>query len=642
MVQPKYRPDIDGLRAIAVLSVIGYHAFPGIIRGGFVGVDIFFVISGYLISRIIVSSLGEGTFSFPEFYARRIKRIFPALVVVLAACCVAGWFTLLPREYKELGKHIAGGAGFISNFFLWSESGYFNTAAEFKPLLHLWSLGIEEQFYIVWPVLLYLAWKTRFRPIWLMTCLILISFALNVYITPKDVAAGFYSPVTRFWELMLGAMLAWAMLNQKLGAAHNDVRAAIGGVLILSAIFGLSSKNVFPGWWALFPTVGAALVISAGPSARLNCLVLSQRGLVLIGLISFPLYLWHWPLLSFARILGTGVLSVPVRIGAIGMSALLASLTYVLIERPIRWGTPNAARVALPAVCMILAGLAGVEVYRNDGMRFGFRRLGTFATAHSSASGSLFLEYQDFAYDFRSDIRAGCWLPPEDGPEAYPGNCIDPRNPGAPEPLLLVWGDSHAGRFYPGIRNVFGRKFRLAQYARDDCPPVLNYGYANCARSNLWIMNKIKEVKPDILVMFATWNRYGQWGSSEQLTKNLGATLDELTKAGVKQIILVGPPPQWTIPLPRSLVNIYQITGAIPLRTNVALEENVTEVDNRIAEICAARMGVIYVSARKTFCNEEGCLTRVGEGAEAITTWDYGHFTTRGAEYMARSLPLSP
>jgi peptidoglycan/LPS O-acetylase OafA/YrhL len=170
LVQPKYRPDIDGLRAIAVLSVIGYHAFPGIIPGGFVGVDIFFVISGYLISGIIVSSLGDGTFSFKNFYARRIKRIFPALFVVLAACGLFGWFTLLPREYKELGKHIAGGAGFVSNFFFWSESGYFDTAAEFKPLLHLWSLGIEEQFYIVWPLLLYWSWKTRFRPVWLMTC----------------------------------------------------------------------------------------------------------------------------------------------------------------------------------------------------------------------------------------------------------------------------------------------------------------------------------------------------------------------------------------------------------------------------------------------------------------------------------------
>ena len=192
-----YRPDIDGLRGIAVLSVVGYHAFPSRVRGGFAGVDVFFVISGYLISSIILSSLARQRFSLGEFYMRRIRRIFPALLLVLAACTIAGWFTLMPGEYKQLGRHVAGGAGFVSNFVLWREAGYFDPAARLKPLLHLWSLGIEEQFYLVWPALVYLVWKQR-KLGWALASVVLISFAFNIRTTSLDVVAAYYSPITRF------------------------------------------------------------------------------------------------------------------------------------------------------------------------------------------------------------------------------------------------------------------------------------------------------------------------------------------------------------------------------------------------------------------------------------------------------------
>lgn len=181
LTHPKYRPDIDGLRAIAILSVIGFHAFPFLVQGGFIGVDIFFVISGFLISTIIFGSLERGNFSFVEFYIRRINRIFPALLLVLITCFAFGWFVLLSDEYKQLGKHIAGGAGFISNFIFWNESGYFDNVAEAKPLLHLWSLGVEEQFYIIWPLLLWLAWKRHLNLLSIAIIVAVISFALNIY-----------------------------------------------------------------------------------------------------------------------------------------------------------------------------------------------------------------------------------------------------------------------------------------------------------------------------------------------------------------------------------------------------------------------------------------------------------------------------
>ncbi len=207
-----YRPDIDGLRAIAVLAVIGFHAFPTWIRGGFVGVDVFFVISGYLISTILITGMERGSFGFWQFYIRRVRRIFPALFVVLLACMVAGWLVLFSSEYKALGKHVAGSAGFVSNFVLWNEAGYFDKAAETKPLLHIWSRGIEEQFYIVWPLLLYLKWRLRTATFPLLLLLLLGSFVLNVHTASTETAADFYSPLARFWELMAGAVLAYISL----------------------------------------------------------------------------------------------------------------------------------------------------------------------------------------------------------------------------------------------------------------------------------------------------------------------------------------------------------------------------------------------------------------------------------------------
>ncbi len=217
---PKYRPDIDGLRAVAVLSVVGFHAFPSWVGGGFIGVDIFFVISGFLISTIIFDNLEDNSFSFIEFYSRRIKRIFPALLLVMISCFCIGWLVMFSDEFKQLGKHIAGGASFVSNFIFWGESGYFDTTAASKPLLHLWSLGIEEQFYIIWPLVLFLSWKLRFNLLAVSGMIALISFLLNLSILGEDAVAAFYSPQSRFWELLLGSVLAYGTRYSKMFCAQ--------------------------------------------------------------------------------------------------------------------------------------------------------------------------------------------------------------------------------------------------------------------------------------------------------------------------------------------------------------------------------------------------------------------------------------
>ncbi|MFO1468211.1 MAG: acyltransferase [Steroidobacteraceae bacterium] len=333
---PKYRPDIDGLRAIAVLSVVGFHSFPNWIRGGFIGVDIFFVISGYLISTIIFENLERGTFSFAEFYARRVRRIFPALWVVLAACFAFGWFVLLPDEYQQLGKHVAAGAGFVSNLVLWNESGYFDNAADTKPLLHLWSLGIEEQYYIVWPLLAWAAWKRKVGFLSMTVVVLMASFILNIREVHEDTVAAFYSPMTRFWELLTGSLLAWFALHRredlgKLNSRQRNLLSLSGvGVLGLGLVL-ITKESAFPGWWALLPVLGVVLVILAGPQAWLNRSVLGNPIAVWFGLISYPLYLWHWPLLVYPKIT-TGELTTPTqRAMLISIAILLAWATYYFI-----------------------------------------------------------------------------------------------------------------------------------------------------------------------------------------------------------------------------------------------------------------------------------------------------------------------
>lgn len=393
---PKYRPDIDGLRALAVLSVVAFHAFPTGLKGGFIGVDIFFVISGYLISTIIFQNLEKGTFSFTEFYIRRIKRIFPALILVLAASYAFGWFALFADEYKQLSKHIAAGASFISNIVLWDEAGYFDNATETKPLLHLWSLGVEEQFYLAWPVLLWFAWGRNFNLLTVTIIVAIASFYLNIKGILTDSVGAFYSPQTRFWELQCGSLLAWMTLyrkgayagfksgldgwlaavvyrdsrHQTDGKTLNNALSFVGLSLLVYGFYVINKDLEFPGKWAVVPILGAVLIIAAGPHAWVNRIVLSNRLAVWFGLISFPLYLWHWPLLSFARIVETEVPSATIRIVAVAITILLAWLTYMLVEKPIRLGKHSGVKTVALIMLMLVIGNVGYLSYLKNGLEF--------------------------------------------------------------------------------------------------------------------------------------------------------------------------------------------------------------------------------------------------------------------------------
>lgn len=366
-----YRPDIDGLRAIAVLAVLAFHAFPTLAPGGFIGVDIFFVISGYLISKHIWEDLSAGKFSIKTFYARRIRRIFPALSLVLFTSLILGWWILSPGEYEQLGKHVEGGAGFVSNIIYWKEAGYFDNAADTKPLLHLWSLGIEEQFYILWPLILLFLWRQPHHASWVLPVVLVSSLLYSLWLVQQNTVADFYSPLTRFWELGLGAVLAHEPLRgRRLSPGLSEGLSWLGLGFIIASISLLDSHAPFPGAWALLPTLGAACLIQSGETTWLNRQLLSRTWIVWVGLISYPLYLWHWPLLSFARIMESATPEPPVRAGLLIASFVLAWATWRWLERPIRSRPRTKKMILVLSLTMLAILFAGETVRKLDGLKF--------------------------------------------------------------------------------------------------------------------------------------------------------------------------------------------------------------------------------------------------------------------------------
>ena len=511
----KYRPDIDGLRAIAVISVVVFHAFPKLLKGGFIGVDIFFVISGFLISTIIFSSLERGTFFFFDFYLRRIRRIFPALITVLITCYVVGWFVLLSGEYKQLGKHIAAGAGFMSNFVLWNESGYFDTATETKPLLHLWSLGIEEQFYIIWPLLLWSAWKTKFSFLIIIVVLATLSFSLNLTQYHVDPVADFYSPQTRFWELLIGACLAYTNLNDLLflkeiqtkidailskiihknlcgpnGTTLLNVKSISGALLIAFSFVVITKEKYFPGVWVLLPTIGAIFIISAGTQGWVNRTILSHRVLVWFGLISFPLYLWHWPLLSFARIMESERPNMWVRLAAIFLSIILAWLTNKLIEKPLRFGLNMKIKSAFLIFSMLIIGGVGYDTYKLNGLSFRYKTLEDNINRFNWPKSQL--ASADCVNKFGQQFNQYCSV----------------SNINKTSEIVLL-GDSNANHLYFGLNSAAKEK-NVLMLGRGACLPFVNLttriaeGELNCqdwVEPALQYIESTKTVKTVILSM---------------------------------------------------------------------------------------------------------------------------------------------
>jgi peptidoglycan/LPS O-acetylase OafA/YrhL len=635
-----YRPDIDGLRAIAVLAVVAYHAFPRQLPGGYVGVDVFFVISGFLISGILFDALQRHRFSYGHFYARRVRRIFPALITVLAALLLYGWFGFLPDSYLELGKQTIAGAGFASNLLLWSQSGYFDEHSVGNPLLHLWSLGVEEQFYVVWPLLLAF-FHRRGRSLLTFICLLMLgSFVASVVLTYINPMAAFYLPVTRFWELMLGAALAYYVNVRGAARASGETSllpmrgpslqlvAGCGVVLLVVALLCINPQSAFPGWWALLPTLGTFLLIAARGS-WINRAVLSNRLLVGIGLISYPLYLWHWVLLTIARIAADGEEPTRAhRLAAVALSFVLAWLTYILIEKPIRFGTGRLSRPLSLALGMLVIGAIGSWVFLTDGAVFRYppqiRPLADFQYDRQ-------LSYYNVAYRSRQ-----CFLDDDQHFRDMPAACVDAAN-GRPI-LVALWGDSHAASLYQGLRTQQERLgyFRIAQFTAAGCPPILStHGriFKACEAFNRAALEKLQALHPDVVLVEGNWTF--DIGSARALVDGAAIrdTIEKLKTIGVKRIVVFGSLPTWKIPQPEVGVKIWLASHSLTDRTRLYFDPTSMSTDAVVAQ-AAAQTGVTFVSPLSLLCNEQGCLISTDRDAATPVAWDREHLTLAGSNLL--------
>lgn len=545
----KYRPDIDGLRAIAIISVVLYHAFPDHFLGGFVGVDIFFVISGYLISNIVFRGLQEGVFSIYQFYEKRIRRIFPALIAVLSVVLMVGWFSLLSDDFSGILKHTFRASTFTSNFLLQRESGYFDVAAETKPLLHLWSLSIEEQFYLLCPILLYMLWKNKKSLPIVLTFLIIASFILNLIYVHVDRSAAFYFPFSRFFELLLGVLFAYLQLYLPLPKIINSLSLpkplisnvlSCLGVALLGLSFLLINKNsLFPGWIVLMPVFGAIFIILAGPQAIFNKAILSNQIMVGIGLISFPLYLWHWPLLSFSGIYFGGKPPNEILVILLIIALFLAWGTYYFFEKPIRYGFKARPRIVL------------------WGLVLGLVLLGIIGWIGKNAQG-----YPERFSAEEAKLSSLSWPESRNWQEAcrklYPAHqyCLA-TNINAP-PSAVIIGDSHANHFYWGLSEYYkSHNQNLLNLGQSQCGTFLDMGLGppswNCYESMKRIFEYIMHTS-SIKTVYLSFHHSGYFSDKlifndirgeihhldnySNVRDGLVRTISELQKSG-KKIVLI-------------------------------------------------------------------------------------------------------
>ncbi|WP_374547274.1 acyltransferase family protein [Rhodoblastus sp.] len=585
---PDYRRDIDGLRAVAVLAVLIFHGFPTLAPGGFVGVDVFFVISGYLITGIIARELNQRRFSILTFYRRRVLRLFPALLLVLAAAYGLAWHSLYGDEFKQLALHILAGGLFVSNFLLWTESGYFDIASSAKPLLHLWSLGVEEQFYLIWPWLLMFCARRSVAAWSAIAAVAILSFGVNLALVGSHPEAAFFLPFGRLWELAIGGLLALSAAKRPAPRVADWL--SLGGIVaIVAAALLLREGPGFPGWRALAPTLGAGALLFAGPKAWVNRQFLARAPLVGIGLISYPLYLWHWIFLSYAYILAGGTPPWGSRAALLALSLLAAWATYFFVEKRIRNGRRAKEKALVLCVAMAaLLVLAGVTWLRGG---FDYRRgsnpLADVSTAAMGAGKEL--------------TEARCLVAPETIGDRF--FCAsDKRGPAR----VLLWGDSKGEALFWGLMRGSSPDRRWSLVGRWGCPPLLDGDPAApgvCPRVNRAIAEALPnhpEIETVVLTFAAHYFRNPAPDDPQVMTpqeKALDATIAMLLGQGRKVVVTLDNP---DLPDPRRCMDRAAL-GWPPIRWLLGMERDATQVthcDRPLAEFLAESRAYRAMMAR--------------------------------------------
>jgi hypothetical protein len=539
---------------------------------------------------------------------------------------------LLPIEYLQLGKHVAASAGFVENFLLWSEAGYFDTKSILKPLLHIWSLGIEEQFYIVWPLILWAAWKRKISLLWVTISIAAISFAADIILTSAHPGAAFYFPMTRFWELLIGATLAHLTIYRPLALGRfSNLKSAIGLLLVTWSIFETSRVN-FPGWQALIPTIGAALIISAGPGAAINLRLLSVAPMRWTGLISYPLYLWHWSLFSFSRIVNGAPLPVWIEIAILFIAVALAAVTFRFIETPVRNSPARLLRVATSLAAASLAlGVIGVVVFLNDGF-----------SARSDAQA-----YNDPSSPNETLSTAAC---ADRYGYLYSGGFIQDRDicifeeRSKPTDIMII-GDSHALRLYEAFvaLGVDG----VTVLGRGSCAPILNapnVAWLKCQPVNDRIIDFATASKAGTLILTGVFERYfdGTYGNDipiSDIETDIQKIFAKLAASQKKVTIVIDNP---SLPFEARSCFRRPLTVNPPKDCSFARDfyddksQRYRELFRKYATIYPA---VKLIDASEYFCDDRRCFAYNKDGM--LYSGDNNHLNMRGAILVARSAMAS-
>ncbi len=639
----KYRPDIDGLRAIAVLMVVLFHADIKPFAGGFVGVDIFFVISGFLITSLIQKDLAQGTFSFAGFWERRLRRILPGLFAVVLTVFAAGWVVFMPKDFAGVGYQVAAQSIAASNFYFEAIRGYFDTKEEIKPLLHTWSLSVEEQFYFVFPVIMFLLWRfARVRLVLACWIIAIVSFLFSAWTVFDDLEKTFFFLPFRAWELMMGALLALHTSPKTIGPKAMNIAGVVGLLLVLGSGIFYSSKLTFPGAAALPPCLGAALIIWSGRDhATFVARLLSCKACVFVGLISYSFYLWHWPILSFGKYVLQGNFDKEEKIICVVISFILAWLSWKYIEKPFRrpGGVLKTRRALFIAAFAALAtmGAGGYYVLSTDGvparfsptvLQYAEKEISPFRKACART------KYERIAAD---DL---CQTNPESGVT----------------PNFILWGDSQADAITPAFVTMSQAHHKNGYFAfKHGCPPIMGIDSPDsggskhsCSDFNNEVWKFVQRHKIKNVFLVANWGGwlnnktmffedeswYPAYAEKFENMRLAGTqrTIGMLLENGIKIHILLNNPAMRFDP-PRALA-LYEQMGLDKDTLFMPVEKYVKgrkkNVDAFVAAN-AANKNIIFVDPLPAICPDGKCMAEAnGRSLYA----DEGHYSAYGANHI--------
>lgn len=638
----RYRPEIDGLRAIAVVPVILFHAGFQALSGGFVGVDIFFVISGYLITSIILIELGKGSFTVANFYERRARRILPALFFMLAVSLPFAWFWLAPSDMRNFAQSLTSVVLFSSNILFWRTSGYFNTDAELTPLLHTWSLAVEEQFYLLFPLILLLLWRLGRRWIWAVLPIagVVSLTAAQLLVMSKSALAFFLLP-TRAWELLIGALAAvhsFKAAGKQIDRRVSEIAGLIGLLLIAYSVLCFNKYVPFPSLWTLVPTLGAVLILLFSDSRTLVGRLLAARIPVGIGLISYSAYLWHQPLLAFARLRTMDDIGGVFAYALVSLSLLLGFFSWKYIEAPFR----NRSVVSRRAV-LFFSVVGGVV----------FALLGVSGSVSNGFENRISSDRRDFLCEFDAEPPNYRYFAKGSLNERIIKDCnffdvgrfFEGDTTEVPLPTIadecfvrspakshaaFVWGDSHAQFLSHGLIEAMPDDWQVLRVTSSGCIASIEAQDKNayCRVSNEFAWRTIAEARPEVVIV-------GQ--NRKHSVDSMLALSDRLKSLGVKRVVFTGPAPHWKRSLPKIVA--FQLWDELPKKTWIGLDRRVIEEDARLKSAFPQNDQARYLSLVDYFCDDRGCDTHLGSDREGgLTAYDDAHLTPLASISLARNL----